>query len=113
MPILPARACAHRRCTRLVRGRGARFCDEHQAEEYRRQDQDRGSAAARGYDDQWREIRDRFLADHPQCQCGEPATVAHHVVRKRDGGSDDASNLIALCKSCHSREHAAQRESWQ
>jgi 5-methylcytosine-specific restriction endonuclease McrA len=33
-------------------------------------------------------------------------------VRRRDGGSDDESNLIALCSSCHSRRHAVQGESF-
>ena len=113
MPRLPARACAHRGCTKLVRGRGRRFCDEHQSEEWKRQDAQRGTAAERGYDSRWREIRDRFLADHPQCaRCGKPATVAHHVVRKRASGSDDPSNLLALCASCHSSLHAKSGESW-
>ena len=114
MPRLPARPCAHRGCPNLVRGRDRRFCPEHQSEEWKRQDAQRGTAAERGYDFRWREIRDQFLADHPLCaQCGNaPATVAHHVVRKRDGGSDDPSNLLALCASCHSALHAESGESW-
>ena len=113
MPRLPARPCAHRGCPNLVRGRDRRFCDEHQSEEWKRQDAQRGTAAERGYGAQWREVRDRFLADHPWCvNCGEPATVAHHVVRRRDGGSDDPDNLIALCKTCHSRLHAESGESF-
>jgi 5-methylcytosine-specific restriction endonuclease McrA len=34
----------------------------------------------------------------------------HHVIAKRAGGSDEVSNLRALCKSCHSAI-AAQRLS--
>jgi len=113
MPHLPARPCAHRGCPNLVRGRDRRFCDEHQREEWKRQDARRGTAAERGYDANWREIRARFLADHPRCaRCGETATIAHHIVRKRDGGSDDESNLMPLCKSCHSKVHARNGESW-
>lgn len=26
---------------------------------------------------------------------------AHHIVRRRDGGTDDLSNLVTLCMSCH------------
>lgn len=109
MPTRPARACAHRGCTRLVRGRGARFCNMHQAEEYHRQDQDRGSATERGYGATWQAIRDRFLADHPTCQhCGRLATVVHHIVPKGQGGGDNPDNLLALCNPCHSRVHAAE-----
>lgn len=32
---------------------------------------------------------------------------AHHIVRRRDGGSDDLSNLTTLCMSCH------QKREWR
>lgn len=32
------------------------------------------------------------------------ATEVHHLVARRRGGSDHASNLQSLCKSCHSFE---------
>ena len=109
MPRLPARACAHPGCTNLVRGRRRRFCNDHQSEEWRRQDRDRGTASERGYGDAWTAIRDAFLAEHPRCaQCGSGAEIVHHIVRKRDGGGDDANNLLALCRSCHAKEHGAQ-----
>lgn len=28
---------------------------------------------------------------------------AHHIVRRRDGGSDDLTNLVTLCLGCHAR----------
>jgi 5-methylcytosine-specific restriction endonuclease McrA len=28
---------------------------------------------------------------------------AHHIVRRRDGGSDDLTNLVTLCLGCHTR----------
>lgn len=28
---------------------------------------------------------------------------AHHIIRRRDGGHDDLSNLVTLCLSCHGR----------
>ena len=109
MPHLPARACAHHGCTNLVRGRRRRFCNAHQSEEWKRQDRDRGSASERGYDRQWSAIRDGFLAEHPRCaQCGSRAEIVHHIVPKKRGGSDDANNLVALCRSCHAKEHGAQ-----
>ncbi len=111
MPRRAARPCSVPGCPRLVAGSG-RFCAEHQAEEWKRQDERRGSSSARGYGAQWRERRDRFLAANPTCQrCRRaPATIAHHIVRKRDGGSDDAINLMALCALCHAQIHAEAGE---
>lgn len=66
------------------------------------QDAERGSASARGYDAAWRKTRARYLKRHPRCvQCGRPATVVHHMVRVRNGGTNDDSNLRALCAPCH------------
>lgn len=31
------------------------------------------------------------------------ATEVHHIIAKRDGGTDSEDNLMALCKSCHSK----------
>jgi 5-methylcytosine-specific restriction protein A len=64
----------------------------------------RPSAAARGYGREWQGIRYRFLRRNPECaMCGQPATEPHHLVPRRHGGTDDESNLIPLCKPCHSR----------
>ena len=38
--------------------------------------------------------------------CGKPgADTAHHVIEKRNGGSDDPSNLKAIHRSCHNKAH--------
>ena len=40
------------------------------------------------------------------CQvCGGTAVDIHHIVFRSANGSDDVSNLIGLCRSCHSRSH--------
>ena len=96
-----------------MHGRDVRYCDEHLAEHRRKQDAQRGTAAQRGYDAQWRVMRDKFLADHPACGiCGAHATVAHHLRRRREGGTDDADNLQSLCNVCHARLHAEHRDSF-
>ena len=106
-PRRAARPCAHRGCPNLVRGRNRRYCDEHQSQEWKRQDARRGSAAARGYGPQWQEVRDRYLRQHPRCErCGRRAELVHHIVRKSEGGSDDHINLQALCRLCHAQVHA-------
>jgi 5-methylcytosine-specific restriction protein A len=41
------------------------------------------------------------------CQlCGAPANTVDHIVRVVDGGTDDPSNLRALCRSCNSSRTA-------
>ena len=112
MPHRAARSCSHPGCPNLVRGRNRRFCDEHQSEEWKRQDARRGNSAARGYGAKWREIRDAYLQSHPVCErCRErKADVVHHIVRKQDGGSDDPINLQALCSLCHNQVHAGAKE---
>ena len=32
---------------------------------------------------------------------------AHHIIPRRDGGSDDLSNLVTLCMSCHHKRERA------
>lgn len=29
----------------------------------------------------------------------------HHIIEQQDGGSDDPTNLISCCSTCHSRIH--------
>jgi 5-methylcytosine-specific restriction protein A len=113
MPHHPARPCARRGCIRLVHGSGARYCDEHLAQARKEQDARRGTAAERGYGADWQKVREKFLAEHPFCdECGHPSEIAHHVIRRRDGGSDDPRNLRPKCSRCHSRLHAKTQESF-
>ena len=38
--------------------------------------------------------------------CGEQAAHKHHVVPKSLGGTDQLSNLVDLCESCHGKVHS-------
>jgi 5-methylcytosine-specific restriction endonuclease McrA len=74
-------------------------------------DTGRPSAAARGYcSPGWKAARrEVLLRDGYQCQaCGAVVTgkAAHvdHIQAKRNGGSDETTNLQTLCASCHSRK---------
>jgi 5-methylcytosine-specific restriction endonuclease McrA len=73
-------------------------------------DRHRPNASERGYGAAWQRIRAAHLAIEPDCRsCGEPATDVDHIVRKRDGGSDDDDNLRSLCHACHSRRTSLDR----
>lgn len=54
--------------------------------------------------------RDRWICQDCGCKClatrdakqyPKRKIQAHHLVSRRDGGTDDLSNLITLCMSCH------------
>lgn len=52
--------------------------------------------------------RDNGLCQCEQCQGGKirllPATEAHHIKPRAEGGTDDLNNLQAINKECHKRE---------
>lgn len=104
MPVRPASPCGVSGCPRPA-VQGGR-CQEHARV---RQD-NRGNSNGRGYGSEWQRTRRVFLDEHPECwQCGQPSTVAHHVVPKERGGSDEPANLAALCRGCHERLHGRKR----
>ena len=107
MPSRASHPCAHPGCPELVKP-GERYCAVHLREDRRQQDELRGSSTERGYGMSWRKKRDSFLKANPICErCHRaPATMAHHIVPKRDGGSDDPINLQALCDMCHAQVHS-------
>lgn len=106
MPQRAPRACVVPGCPELIRD-GSR-CPAHRRPDTRPPRFKYGGT-------KWRRIRAQFLKKHPICICADlacgvphpgpcrqPATVADHIVRRRDGGSDKHANLQALCGPCHS-----------
>ena len=70
------------------------------------------------YSTKWRKIRNAFVKNHPICELCErkniliPTEEVHHVIPLSKGGSNDDENLVALCKSCHSRITATEGGRW-
>jgi 5-methylcytosine-specific restriction protein A len=64
----------------------------------------------RGYGEHWQRLRKLVLAEEPLCaECLKAgrtvsAEEVDHRVPLARGGTNDRSNLQALCKSCHSRK---------
>ena len=89
MPRKPKKPCAYPGCPNLTDGR---YCPEHQAQVNREYEKyGRDLRTKRRYGRAWKRIRDKPLSE---------------------GGTHDRSNLIALCKSCHSRIHAERGDRW-
>jgi len=72
------------------------------------------SASARGYGVAWRHLAKWFLQRNPLCvdpfgtHAGKvvAADVVDHIFPRKRGGTDDVSNLQALCYRCHSTKTA-------
>lgn len=116
MPIKPKRPCSHPGCPRLTDGR---FCEEHQRQENKRYEKyDRDPAVRCRYGRTWKRIRDRHIAEHPLCEmCKKqgritPAEEVHHIKPLSQGGTHDDSNLMSLCKECHSEITAREGGRW-
>jgi len=116
MPRKPKHPCSHPGCPNLT---DKRYCEEHEKivnsnyEKYERNPNTR-----RRYGRAWKRIRDKYVSRHPFCEmCYERGILVkteevHHKKKLSDGGTHDRENLIALCKSCHSRIHAQQGDRW-
>jgi 5-methylcytosine-specific restriction enzyme A len=79
-------------------------------------DVQRGSAASRGYDHEWRKLRESFLKVHPMCctpGCSEKATVVDHIqgVRERPDLRLVWENLRSMCHRHHSAR-TSRDQSW-
>ncbi|MBO8183625.1 MAG: HNH endonuclease [Archaeoglobus sp.] len=115
MPRRPKKPCSYPGCPELVEA-GERYCLKHKRQHQRQYDQQRGTAAQRGYDARWRRARKRFLAENPLCvECMKegrltPATVVDHIVPHK-GNYElfwDESNWQPLCKRCHDKKTARE-----
>lgn len=116
MPRKPKRPCSHPGCPKLTDGR---FCEEHQRQENKRYEKyDRDPAVRRRYGRAWKRIRDRHIAEQPLCEmCKKqgriiPAEEVHHIKPLSQGGTHDDSNLMSLCKECHSEITARKGGRW-
>lgn len=117
MPRKPKHPCAYPGCSQLVDGR---YCEEHakvrssQYEKYQRSPETR-----QRYGRAWKRIRDSYVKQHPFCEiCYEKGVLVeteevHHKKPLSEGGTHDKENLIALCKSCHSKIHAKKGDYWK
>jgi 5-methylcytosine-specific restriction enzyme A len=56
----------------------------------------------------WRKARGEFLAAHPVCSCGVPATIVDHIDPHRGDPAIfwDRRRWQPLCASCHGRKTA-------
>ena len=116
MPMKPKRPCSYPGCPNLTDGS---YCEEHKKLENQRYEKyDRNPAVHRRYGRAWKRIRDRYVTKHPLCeQCLKEGRYkkteeVHHILPLSRGGTHDETNLMALCKSCHSKITAQMGDRW-
>ena len=117
----PGHPCKKPGCAAIVGAGDGAYCAEHARPlppgGY---DEQRPSAARRGYGRRWQRLRAMFLSANPICKdpdsrhCGEvrPATDVDHITPKAQGGRYVWENLQPLCPSCHSAKTATQSSGW-
>jgi len=111
MPRMPRRGCAYGTCSRLA-VEGSQYCEEHkkmidrQYNRYGREEEVR-----KKYGAAWKRARDRHAAIFPYCEeCYREGKIrlmdeVHHIIPVSRGGTNDDSNLMSLCRSCHNKIH--------
>ena len=109
MPYKPKRPCRYPGCPRLTDGT---YCEEHAKLVRRHYEQfTRGYSTSKRYGRAWKKIRDRYVRKHPLCeQClkeGRYVAVeeVQHIIPLSEEGTNDESNLMSLCHSCHEKIH--------
>ena len=117
MPYKPKRPCAYPGCGRLADSE--QYCAEHKKVVTKRYNQyQRDPASNKRYGRSWKRIRDRYIKAHPLCEeCDKnrrivAAEEVHHIQPLSKGGGNETSNLMALCKSCHSKITAESGDRW-
>jgi 5-methylcytosine-specific restriction protein A len=111
MPPRPKKPCKHCKKPTDHPSGYCEDCAKHRISSDKRYDMKRGTPAERGYDSRWKKVRERYLRKHPFCEECEKTTPfpnaaneVHHIVPINEGGKIlDENNLMALCKSCHSK----------
>ena len=108
MPFLAPRIC---QCGKTVPANARCACQASRDRERKaRHDANRPSARERGYDTAWQKARAGFLAKHPTCSCGQPATIVDHVIPHKGDKRLfwDRKNWQPLCTPCHSSKKQRQ-----
>jgi len=117
MPYKPKRPCAYLGCSRLAES--GQYCAEHQKKRNKQYNKfERDPKSNKRYGRAWKRIRDRYIKAHPLCEeCKRngiltPAEEVHHITPLSKGGGNERSNLMSLCKSCHSRITVESGDRW-
>jgi len=115
VPMKPKRPCRYSGCPKLTDHKSG-YCEDHRKMMQRHYDHfARGYDNHRRYDENWRRIRNRYIASHPLCERCQSlgrfaeAKLVHHIKPLAEGGTHEESNLQSLCVSCHEKIHQRRK----
>jgi len=112
MPYKPARPCRFARCAAFA-VEDESYCVSHlpiAVEARKQQDRDRGNSWTRGYDHDWKRLRDHHFRSNPLCvsclkngriEIGEVVDHIQPIQGRNDPRRLDPGNLQTLCVKCH------------
>jgi 5-methylcytosine-specific restriction protein A len=109
MPIAAPRPCAHPGCTALTTSGGR--CEQHQRSSWVK----RPTATKRITGRRLQRARAELFARQPLCEQCEAkgvvrlATQRDHRVPLAEGGTEDDTNVQALCDACHAAKSDGER----
>lgn len=108
MPRKPKKPCPYQGCPELIED--GSYCKKYQRDVNRYYEKyKRDPLTKKRYGSKWWKIRNWYINDNPLCeQCLKDGGFTkeqevHHILPLRCWWNRDKSNLISLCKSCHSR----------
>lgn len=114
MPKTPCRAVG---CPALVERSDKGYCSKHAHHRHSWHSRQAGKTTTeRGYGQAWRKLRQQVMArDGYLCQVCKrqgrltEAQAVDHIINKASGGTDELTNLQAICHACHKAK--TQKES--
>ena len=110
MPARAPRRCHANGCRKLIREPREWLC--HQCEKQRQRTTNTQRTKTNNYNGAWVGISKAYLRTYPLCEeClrhgyETKSTQTDHITPLNDGGTNEWSNLKALCRACHSRKTA-------
>lgn len=54
-------------------------------------------------------FRDNYKCQNPKCKSKNSKLHVHHIIQRKDGGSNRIKNLITLCETCHNNHHNGKK----
>lgn len=109
MPHAFKKPCAYPGCPKLT---DEKYCEDHKKNVMQQYDKfNREHNKNKKYGNNWRRIRALYIKQHPLCErCLQegritPVEEVHHILPVKQGGSNSFTNLMSVCKSCHTKIH--------
>lgn len=116
MPYRPKHPCSCPGCPELTH---ERYCEEHKKlTDSLYNKYGRSTEQKKRYGNNWHRTRNAYFREHQYCElCKRNGKTVqgeqvHHIIPIAEGGSNEWSNLMTLCRSCHSRLHAERGDRW-